>query len=68
MLMLHYAKVYKETGWKINACHPGFTGTDLTGGKGGSLEDGAKNAVRLAELGDRGETGTFSEWQGILPW
>ena len=62
MLMLHYVKVYKEKGFRINACHPGFTGTDLTGGKGGSLEDGAKNAVRLAELGDRGETGTFSEW------
>jgi NAD(P)-dependent dehydrogenase (short-subunit alcohol dehydrogenase family) len=68
MLMLHYAGLYRKKGWKINACHPGFTSTDLTGGMGGSVEDAARNAVRLATLGEDGETGTFSQKEGILPW
>jgi NAD(P)-dependent dehydrogenase (short-subunit alcohol dehydrogenase family) len=68
MLMSHYAGLYKAKGWKINACHPGFTSTGLTGGRGGSVEDATRNAVRLATLGKDGETGTFSEWEGALPW
>jgi NAD(P)-dependent dehydrogenase (short-subunit alcohol dehydrogenase family) len=68
MLMLHYAGLYKAKGWKVNACHPGFTSTHLTGGRGGSVDAEAKNAVRLAMLGEDGETGTFSEIEGTLPW
>jgi NAD(P)-dependent dehydrogenase (short-subunit alcohol dehydrogenase family) len=69
MLMLHYAKTYEnEKKWKINACHPGFASTDLTGGRGGSVERAAVNAVRLATLGEEGETGKFSEAEGVLPW
>ena len=69
MLMLHYAKIYeKDAKWKINACDPGFTGTDLTRGRGGSVEKAAVNAVRLALLKEDGETGTYSETEGMLPW
>jgi NAD(P)-dependent dehydrogenase (short-subunit alcohol dehydrogenase family) len=68
MLMLHYAGLYKAKGWKVNACHPGFTATDLTGGRGASVEEAARNAVRLAVSDKDGETGTFSETRGILPW
>ncbi|KAJ7683716.1 putative carbonyl reductase [Mycena rosella] len=34
----------------------------------GTVEDGAKGAVRLATLGEDGETGTYSEKEGPLPW
>lgn len=68
MLMLHYAGLYKAKGWKVNACHPGYTATDMTGGRGASVGAGARNAVRLAMLGENGQTGTFSETEGILPW
>ena len=68
MIMLHYAHLYEKHGWKVNACHPGFTSTDLTGGRGGSVDEAAKVVVKLAMLEDDAETGTFSEIRGRLPW
>lgn len=69
MIMLHYAFKYKDAGWKINAACPGFCATNLNnyGGKD-TPENGAVNAVRLATLGDDGETGTFSNKEGIVAW
>ncbi|KAK1244170.1 hypothetical protein MKX08_002308 [Trichoderma sp. CBMAI-0020] len=69
MIMLHYAFKYKDAGWKINAACPGFCATNLNGYSGiDTPENGALNAVRLATLGDDGETGTFSNKEGILAW
>ncbi|KAF7337126.1 hypothetical protein MVEN_02150400 [Mycena venus] len=69
MLALGYAHRFRDRGWKVNMDNPGFTPTDMTGGRGtGTLEDGARNSVRLATLGEDGETGTYSEKEGVLPW
>jgi len=69
-LMAQYV-VEKEDdpSWKINVCCPGHCATNLNAGKGS--EDpalGAINACRLATLGIEGETGTFSNRHGPLPW
>lgn len=77
MLMLHYAAVYGNRGWKINAADPGLTKTYLGGevmkqimgsGVPGTVEDGAKEACRLATLGADGENGTYSSKEGVRPW
>ncbi len=81
MLALHYAKDFRagwgadEDGkgggveWKINVTCPGPTKTDFNGNRGPqSVEEGARNAVRLAVLGKGGETGTMSGNNGPLPW
>jgi len=69
MLMVYYALKYKEKGWKINASCPKFTKTNLNGFKGtGTPEEGAENIVRLATVGDEGETGTFSDRDGEIVW
>jgi hypothetical protein len=49
--MLYYAQAHGKDGWKINACDPGCIKTDINGKSGtGSMEHGARNAVRLATL------------------
>lgn len=69
MIMRHYAFQYKDAGWKINAACPGFCATNLNNyGGSDTPENGAVNAVRLATLGDDGETGTFSNKEGIVAW
>ena len=69
MLMLHYAFKYKDNGWKINASCPGFCATNLNAFAGiDSPANGALNAVRLATLGEEGETGTFSNKEGVMAW
>lgn len=69
MLMLHYACKYKDAGWKVNAGCPGYCATNLNGYAGTDTpENGALNAVRLATLGEDGETGTFSNKEGIVAW
>jgi NAD(P)-dependent dehydrogenase (short-subunit alcohol dehydrogenase family) len=69
MLMLHYALKYKDQGWKINANCPGYCATNLNAYAGyNTPESGALNAVRLATLGDDGETGTYSNKEGVIAW
>lgn len=69
MLMLHYAVTYKEQGWKVNATCAGWCATNLNGFAGANTpESGAINAVRLATLGEDGETGTYSNKEGPLSW
>jgi NAD(P)-dependent dehydrogenase (short-subunit alcohol dehydrogenase family) len=69
MLVMTYAHQYREKGWKINACCPGYVATDLNKFRGvGNVESGAINAVRLASLGRDGETGTYSNKEGPMPW
>ncbi|KAJ7679164.1 putative carbonyl reductase [Mycena polygramma] len=69
MIALGYAYRFREKGWKVNMHNPGYTKTDLNHNTGtGTVEDGVKGAVRLATLGADGETATFSEKEGPLPW
>jgi NAD(P)-dependent dehydrogenase (short-subunit alcohol dehydrogenase family) len=69
MLVMSFAHLYREKGWKINACCPGFVATDLNNFRGvGKVESGAINAVRLATLDKDGETGTYSSKEGPIPW
>jgi NAD(P)-dependent dehydrogenase (short-subunit alcohol dehydrogenase family) len=60
----------ESTGIKVNAASPGFTKTNLNAYEGTeTVEEGAREAVRLALLGPDGPTGTFSHATlGVLPW
>jgi NAD(P)-dependent dehydrogenase (short-subunit alcohol dehydrogenase family) len=60
----------ESTGIKVNAASPGFTKTNLNNYAGTeTVEEGAREAVRLALLGPDGPTGTFSHAKlGPLPW
>ncbi|XXY31070.1 SDR family NAD(P)-dependent oxidoreductase [Sorangium sp. So ce233] len=60
----------ESTGIKVNAASPGFTRTNLNSYAGTeTVEEGAREAVRLALLGPDGPTGTFSHATlGRLPW
>jgi NAD(P)-dependent dehydrogenase (short-subunit alcohol dehydrogenase family) len=57
-------------GIKVNAVSPGFTRTNLNGYAGTeTLEEGAREAVRVALLGPDGPTGTFTRWENeTIPW
>lgn len=60
----------ESTGIKVNAISPGFTKTNLNNYAGTeSVEEGAREAVRVALLGPDAPTGTFSHATlGTLPW
>ena len=59
----------ESTGIKVNAACPGFTRTNLNNYTGTrTVEEGAREPVRLALLGPDGPTGTFSNDAGPLPW
>jgi len=70
MLAAHYIVKYKgDSSWKINVSCPGYCATGLNnfaGSDDASL--GALNSVRLATLGADGESGTFTDRHGPLPW
>lgn len=55
---------------KVNAVCPGFTATDLSAYApgAGTVEDAARQPVRLALLGDDVPNGTFSNSAGPIPW
>ena len=56
-------------GIKVNAVSPGFTKTNLNNYEGTqTVEEGAREPVRLALLGSDGPNGTFSNADGPLPW
>jgi NAD(P)-dependent dehydrogenase (short-subunit alcohol dehydrogenase family) len=59
----------ESTGIKVNAACPGHTKTNLNSYTGTrTVEEGAREPVRLALLGPDGPTGTFSNEDGPLPW
>lgn len=70
MLTLHYAAKFQEKGWKVNASCPNLTDTQFSGnrGLGRPPSVSAVNVVRLATLGDDGETGQYSDENGVVPW
>jgi NAD(P)-dependent dehydrogenase (short-subunit alcohol dehydrogenase family) len=59
----------ESTAIKVNAACPGYTKTNLNGYTGTrTVEQGAREPVRLALLDANGPTGTFSNDEGPLPW
>jgi NAD(P)-dependent dehydrogenase (short-subunit alcohol dehydrogenase family) len=59
----------ESTKIKVNLVSPGFTKTNLNGYAGTeTVEQGAREAVRVALLGADGPTGMFSSAAGPLPW
>ena len=60
----------EKEGIRVSAVSPGFTKTNLNGFRGTeTLEEGAREAVRVALLGPDSPTGTFTRWQGeTIPW
>ena len=68
-VMLAFALALEGTNIKVNAACPGFTNTALNNFNGTrSLEEGAREAVRLALIGEDGPTGTFSDENGLVAW
>jgi NAD(P)-dependent dehydrogenase (short-subunit alcohol dehydrogenase family) len=68
-VMLALALALEDTRIKVNAACPGFTSTALNNFNGTrSLEQAAREPVRLALLGEDGPTGTFSDENGPVPW
>ncbi|WP_044248430.1 SDR family oxidoreductase [Chondromyces apiculatus] len=64
-----FSRELESTPIKVNAACPGFTATDINNFEGTrTVEEGAREAVRLALLGPDGPTGTFSDDAGIIPW
>jgi NAD(P)-dependent dehydrogenase (short-subunit alcohol dehydrogenase family) len=64
-----FANELATTRIKVNAACPGFTATDLNQFRGTrTVEQGAREPVRLALLDASGPTGSFSSEDGPLPW
>lgn len=64
-----FAYDLESAGIKVNAVSPGFTKTNLNNYEGTeTVEEGAREAVRVALLGPDGPTGTFSNTNGVIPW
>ncbi len=64
-----FANELEATRIKVNAACPGFTATDLNNFRGTrTVEQGAREAVRLALLDADGPTGGYSNEDGPLPW
>lgn len=58
-----------KTAIKVNAACPGFTATDLNNFEGTqTVEEAAREPVRLALLGADGPTGGYFSASGPLPW
>ena len=66
MLTTQYAKALE--GGEVNAADPGQTATDVTGGLGHSVVEGADSIVALATIGPDGPTGQFIDRSGSPPW
>ena len=68
-ITIAFAKELQSTHIKVNAACPGFTATDLNQFRGTrTVEQGAREPVRLALLDENGPTGSFSNESGRLPW
>jgi NAD(P)-dependent dehydrogenase (short-subunit alcohol dehydrogenase family) len=64
-----FASDLESAGIKVNAACPGFTATDLNNFEGTrTVQQAAREPVRLALLDASGPTGTFSNEDGPVPW
>lgn len=66
MLTVRYAQLLP--GIRINSADPGMTATDLSGGRGHSVEDGTDAIIAFALGGPDSPTGAFRDRTGDLPW
>ena len=63
-----FAADLESAGIKVNSAGPGFTATDINNFQGtGTVEQAAREPVRLALLDANGPTGTFSNEDGPIP-
>ncbi len=69
-LTLAMAIELEAEGIRVSTVSPGYTKTNLNGYLGHeTLEEGAREAVRVALLGPDTPTGTFTRWEGEpIPW
>jgi NAD(P)-dependent dehydrogenase (short-subunit alcohol dehydrogenase family) len=68
-ITLAFAADLESTRIKVNAACPGFTATALNNFQGTrTVQQAAREPVRLAILDANGPTGTFSNEDGPLPW
>ena len=68
-ITLAFAFALEPTGIKVNIACPGFTSTALNNFAGTrTVEQGAREAVRLTLIGVDGPTGTFSDEDGPVAW
>ncbi|HEX8614429.1 MAG TPA: SDR family NAD(P)-dependent oxidoreductase [Telluria sp.] len=66
---LAFAFELEQEGIKVNIACPGHTATALNNFSGArSVEQGAREAIRLALIGADGPTGTFSDDAGPVAW
>jgi len=64
-----FAAELESAGIKVNAACPGFTATDLNNFEGTrTVQQGAREPVRLALLDANGPTGSYSSDEGVVPW
>ncbi|WP_414446802.1 SDR family NAD(P)-dependent oxidoreductase [Burkholderia sp. 22PA0099] len=69
-ITLAMALELEPEGIKVNAVSPGYTRTNLNNYSGTeTLEEGAREAVRVALQGPDAPTGTFTRWENqTIPW
>ena len=68
-ITIAFASDLESAGIKVNAACPGFTATDLNNFEGTrTVQQGAREPVRLAVLDASGPTGTYSSEDGPIPW
>ncbi|MEK6422029.1 MAG: SDR family NAD(P)-dependent oxidoreductase [Burkholderia gladioli] len=69
-ITLAMALELEPEGIKVNAVSPGYTRTNLNNYSGTeTVEEGAREAVRVAMQGPDGPTGTFTRWENqTIPW
>lgn len=64
-----FAIELENTNIKVNAVCPGFTATDNNKFLGpGTVEEAAREPVRVAMLGTDSPSGGFTNFQGTIPW
>lgn len=67
MLTTQYSKALPEM--RVNVVDPGFTATDLNGGRGvQNVTEGTDAIVAMATVSPDGPTGTFQDRHGYVGW
>ncbi len=69
MFTVDLAYDLRDTKIKVNSVSPGFVATDMTNHRGPlTVEEGATEIVRLAQVTEDGPNGAFISKEGALPW
>lgn len=70
MLTLHHAAKFQDKGWMVNGSCPNLTDTNFARGwvTGRAASESAVNIVRLATLSVDGQSGVYSDENGVVPW